>query len=149
MMQPNRRSRYLADLVAVPALALAGCQANRREPSTPSRPKPAAPKPRKRSARSVELDPAMPANVKLEQVRERPCRASSPPPARSSSMRTRRPAFSRPLPGQVMDLRVRVGDIGGEGQRPVLRSRAAKSPAWSPISCRRSASRTSPRSHTP
>jgi cobalt-zinc-cadmium efflux system membrane fusion protein len=98
----------LAALVAVLVIFLAGCQSKSIGAANPEPSQPAVQA--KTDNESVEIDPAMLANVKLERVREQglPRLLTATGKIQFNEDQTAR--ILAPLPGQVIDLRVRVGD---------------------------------------
>lgn len=104
-----RTIRYLLlTLCAALAVCLTGCQA---KPGAAASAEPSSPAPQpKKDADTVQLNAGMLANVKVEQVREvaLPRLLTATGKIQINEDRTAR--VLAPLPGQVMDLRVRVGD---------------------------------------
>ena len=144
------RNRFLAALAALSAIALAGCQARSESASAEATAKPAAAPKSAASPNedSVEVDPAMAANVKVEPVREEALPRVLTATGKIQFNEDQAARVLAPMPGQVLDLKPRVGRRRSKRTASCSTSKAAKLPAWSPTSCRRSASRPSPRSPT-
>lgn len=112
MIHPNR-NRYLTALAALLAIALAGCQARSESASTEAAAKPAA-APKSATAPnedSVEVEPAMAANVKVEPVREEALPRVLTATGKIQFNEDQAARVLAPMPGQVLDLKPRVGDV--------------------------------------
>jgi cobalt-zinc-cadmium efflux system membrane fusion protein len=94
------------------ALGLSGCQSRSQGAAgeAGAAPSPKAEAKAAPAAESVEIDPAMLANIRIEQVREVPLPRLLTATGKVRFNEDRTARVLAPLPGQVLDLRVRVGD---------------------------------------
>ena len=107
------RNGYLAGAAAVLTMALAGCQVRSEGAAVDAAAKPgAAAKAGSGSGEdAVEVDPAMAANVKVEPVREEALPLVLTATGKIQFNEDQAARVLAPMPGQVLDLKVRVGDI--------------------------------------
>jgi membrane fusion protein, heavy metal efflux system len=100
----------LAALAAVAAIALAACQAQSEGASAESGSRPAAAAEAKANGDTVEIDGPMLANVKVERARQESLPRVLTATGKIQVNEDQVARVLAPLPGQVQDLRVRVGD---------------------------------------
>src|SRR5258708_2807414 len=108
--QAGRPVPHAAFFGALLLLGLCGCQSTSAGPAGSSQPSAMPPAKAKADTESVELEKAMLANVKIERDREQalPRLLTATGKVQFNEDQTAR--VLAPLPGQVLDLRARVGD---------------------------------------
>src|SRR5690349_13591295 len=108
-MNRLNRDRNAAVIAAILTLGLAGCQAKSESAATADPPK-SAPAASATTGDTVALDPAMLANLKLERMRETAVPRLLTATGKIQLNEDQTARVLSPMPGQVMDLRVRLGD---------------------------------------
>ena len=126
-MRRVKQAALIAPILAM-ILSAVGCQSKESEVAA-SAPAPALKSVDPASANAVEVDQNMMANVRIEQVREQALHQLLTATGKVQFNEDRTARVLAPLPGQVLDLQVRVGDMVQKDQ-PLFSIKSREVAAW-------------------